>query len=236
MHSHIAGTLDRADELYQELMEEYDRSLREKNVRDRAIQLTHEVCERLRSVLDRTARRYWDLHVAPSLSDKDKKDAKVYFPITTSQQGFNSMMGKWKWKAVRSDHEAIYAYLLALQPFVDKAANKWLPLIDNLAIQGKHIDLVPQTKTEQRRTTVRSGSGAVSWTSGVRFSGNVRVMGARVNPATQRIDQTPGVTETVENWVSFVIDGTGTNAAGFCKKACKKTREVVTEMSKQFGL
>ena len=236
MHKNIAATLDRADEVYQELMEEYDRSLREQHVSDRAIQLTHEVCERTRSALDRTVRRYWDIHVAPSLTEEDSKKAKVYFPITESQEAFDSMMGKSRWKALRTDNQPIYDYLLSLQPFVDRKANKWLPLIDRLAVHSKHIDLVPQTRTEQRRVTVRGRGGSVSYGPGVTFGPGVQIMGAAVNPATQRIEPTPDVTEAVVNWISFVIDGTGTNAAGFCKKACEKTREVVTEMSDQFGL
>ena len=112
MHKNIAGTLDRADELYKELMTEYDRSLLAQSVSDRAVQLTHEVAGALRSVLDRTARRYWDQHIAPSLSETDRDNAKIYFPITASQHGFDSMMGKWKWKTLRADHEAIYIFLL----------------------------------------------------------------------------------------------------------------------------
>ena len=71
MHHYLEGTLDRADELFRELMAEYDRSLSSKRVSNRAVQLTHEVCERLRGVLDRVAHRYWDLHISPNLSEAD---------------------------------------------------------------------------------------------------------------------------------------------------------------------
>ena len=40
------------------------------------MQLTHEVRERLRSVLDRVTRRYWEQHVAPSLSEDDRQAAR----------------------------------------------------------------------------------------------------------------------------------------------------------------
>lgn len=56
MHSNIKASLDRADELLKELLAEYNKSLHNKDVSARATQLTHEVCERLRSVLDRLAR------------------------------------------------------------------------------------------------------------------------------------------------------------------------------------
>ena len=235
MHENIAGTLDRAEELYQELMAEYDRSLSEKSVRPRAIQLTHEVCERLRSVLDRVARRYWDIHISPALSEADHKAGQVYFPITQDQAGFDSVLGRWRWKSVRQQHQAVYDFLEKLQPF-SHSNNRWLSILRDIAVQGKHIDLVPQTRTEERRTTVRGASGAVSWNQGVRFSGNIRVMGAPINPETQRILPTPGVTETVEIWVSFLLAEYNVNAAGFCKSAYEETRRIAAGMSKEFGL
>ena len=68
------------------------------------------------------------------------------------------------------------------------------------------------------------------------FGGGVSVMGAPINPATQRIVPTPGVTEKIETWVSFVIEGYHVNAAGFCKEACQKTRKIAEEMTGVFGL
>lgn len=55
-------------------------------------------------------------------------------------------------------------------------------------------------------------------------------MGAPVDPRTQRIVPTPGVTEQVEIWVSFVLEGYGVNALGFCREACQKTRVLIEEI------
>ena len=181
MHKDIAGTLERADELYQELMQEYERSLLDKNVSDRAVQLTHEVCERLRSILDRSARRYWDLHVAPSLSEADREAASIYFPIAPDRRGFDSMLGRWRWKAVRQDHLPVCDYLLATQPFSSET-NHWLTVLHDLAVKGKHIHLVPQKRIQTWSSTLEMGpgggvvfgpgGGAVNFTSqGVTFSG-----------------------------------------------------------------
>ena len=185
-------------------------------------------------VVDST-RRYWDKHIAPSLSEADRKAANVYFPIAPDQGGLDSILGRWRWKTVRDDHEAIYVYLLALQPFVNEA-NKWLAVLNDLAVKGKHIDLVPQVRIEQRRVTVSGAGGSVSWGPGVTFGSGVSVMGAPINPATQRIEPTEGVTEKIETWVSFEIAEHRVNAAGFCKEACTKTRQIATEMADQFGL
>ena len=147
----------------------------------------------------------------------------------------DSILGRWRWKAVRAQNQAIYDYLLAQQPF-HNAGNSWLAVVDDLAIAGKHIDLVPQTKTEERRITVSGAGGSVSWGPGVTFGSGVSVAGAPIDPRTQRIIPTPGVTERVELWVSFIINGHNTNAAGLCKEACAGTRRITTEMSDKFGL
>ncbi|WP_075289165.1 hypothetical protein [Pararhizobium arenae] len=233
----IAVSLKRADELLKELREEYDNCLSTRKVSDRAEQLTHEVLERLRSVLDRLARKYWDTHVAPTLSDDDKERALVYFPVTSAQNDFDSVLGRWRWKSVRAHHELVYQWLLAKQPF-QCADNAWLSTLNELAAHGKHIDLAPQKTVEEvRQATVQNQHGArVSYGPGVKFGPGVVLAGAQVDPKTQRIVPTAGVTETIEVWVSFVIDKYGINALAFCSGSVDKTKAIAEEMSARFGL
>jgi hypothetical protein len=162
MQDNLAVSLDRADELLKELLAEYTKSLDSKEVSARATQLTHEVFERLRSVLDRLARLYWEKKIASQLLEDDRKAATVYFPIAADQNSFDSILGRWRWKTVRDKHQAIYEFLLGHQPFMNKS-NDWLRILHDLAVQGKHIDLVPQTKTEERRITVEREGAKVSW-------------------------------------------------------------------------
>ena len=235
MNDNTAMSLTRADELLTDLLAEYDRSLASKEVSARAVHLTHEVCERLRSVFDRVAHRYWKLRVAPALTAEDRRAASVYFPIATDRNGFDSTLGRWRWRTVRVDHQNLYDFLLDLQPFM-KPTNQWLAILNDLAVQGKHIDLVPQTRTEVRRTTVTGVGGSVSWGPSVIFGPGVRVVGTPIDPATQRVVPTPGVSEKIETWVNFVIQGHGVNAAGFCREACRDTRLITTQMLDKFGL
>jgi len=62
------------------------------------------------------------------------------------------------------------------------------------------------------------------------------VVGAPIDPTTQRVVPTPGVLEEIETWVAFVIQGHGVNAAGFCRDACRDARLTATRMSDRFGL
>ncbi len=259
----LAASLDRADEILKDLLTEYDSCFHSRNVSARAVQLTHEVCEKLNGVLDRTARRYWELCIFPILTEKDRKWAKVYFPITKDKANLDSTMGRWCWNNVRTDHQALYDYLLSQQPF-ENTGNRWIPVIHDLAVNSKHIDLIPQTRHEEviRTTVIGRDGGSVSWgpggmtingpkanigfgpgggaicitSQGAVFSGDVRVMGVPVDTNVQRPLPTAGVIAKVDVWVRFLISGHSDDAAELCRVACIGTRRIVTEMCSLFGL
>lgn len=259
VYDDIEATLESADETLDHLMAEYVRSLQDRVVTGKAKRLTHNVCGQLRSALDITARRYWELHVKPTIPHQDGAKAKVYFPITKSPPAFDTMMGKWQWKSVRESHKAVEDFLRARQPFTG-AHNEWLRIVDELSTSGKHIALIPQTRQEGRGLDVWShdgksraaiGSGGVALSgaklevmpggsimispAGAFFSGDVRV-GSRIDPRTQRIEPTPGVSDRQSIWVSFIIKGYDVEASQFCRDACRNTRELIETMSDSFGL
>ena len=237
MYKPIRDSLVRAEELIRELNDEYDKALHAHEVSDRAVQLTHEVFEKLRGILDRLARRYWEKHISPNIPSSERNRAVVYFPIVADQHSLDSLLGRWRWKTVRHDHQQIYDYLISQQPF-QSSANDELRILNELATTGKHIDLVPQTRTESRRITVSSsGGGKVSWNpDGVRFGPGVQIGGAPVDPLTQRVVPTPGVTEEITVWVSFDIEGYGVNASALCSTLVKRVEEIAEQMSELFDL
>ena len=262
VYENIRVTLESADVTLAKLLKEYESALTAKSVSAKASDLTHLLCMQLRSALDRTAYRYWLLKIAPALSEKDRNEAKsrVYFPGRGTEDSLKSTLGGWGWKFVGQDHQALYDYLLAQQP-----KSKWLTTLFALAVDGKHIDLVPQRRTERRVVNVtKAGGGSVSWgqgetggfigfgpggsigfgpggsisfgPGGVSFSGSVSAMGVPINPATQRVVPATGVTEQVEIWVNFEIEGYGVKADQFCKTARNETWRIIQEMTDQFGL
>lgn len=236
MNTNIEMSMERADELVSDMEEEYNKSLQSRAVSNRAVHFTHEVCERLRSVLDRLARLYWEKHISPLLADEDRPKATIYFPITADKNSFDSVMGRWRWKAIRSQHEALENYLEGLQPFTDKK-NDWLRILNDLAVASKHIDLVPQKRISERRVSVSSPHGStVSYGSGVTFGSGAYIFGAPVDPKTQRIVPTPGVTEREETWVSFLIDGYNVEPLAFCKEASREVRTIANFMHGRFAI
>src|ERR1043166_854656 len=96
VYENIALSLDRADTLLAELLTAYEKSLNQKTVSGDAIERTHDICDKLRGVLARTPRRYWDLHVRPHLTADDQQKAAVYFPVAADQAGFDSTLGRWR--------------------------------------------------------------------------------------------------------------------------------------------
>lgn len=224
--------MDRAEELLNDLENEYNECLSSHIVSERAINITHEVIEKLRNSFDQTMRRFWEKNISPLLSDRDREKARVYFPITDNDlNSFNSILGRGKIRDLNTIHPQIYNFLLDLQPF-KSADNKWLFDLREIANKGKHINLIPQTRIETQRVNVSEPNvGSVSWDpSSVRFGSGVRIMGAPVNPNTQRIVPTPEVTEQIQTWVAFIIEGFSLNALGFCKEAYKKVRTLLEEM------
>ncbi len=238
MHPNIKATLDRADKFIADLRREYDDCLTRKEVTSSVLDLTHIVCERLRSVLDRLANRYWQLHISPSLTADQRKRAKVYFPVTRDEQSFKSVMGMWKCQDIATTHAELQTFLLSKQAFSDAAfAN--LPILGDLTNAGKHVDLVPQvehqqiTRIEVIGPTGRSASYNPSKTS---FGSNVTLVGAPIDPATQRIVPTAGVEERLEIWVKFLIKDFDVDGLVFCATSSSLIRQLAEDMSAKFGL
>jgi hypothetical protein len=227
----IKSILDRADELLNDLGEEYNHCLQASKVTSRAKNITHEILEKLRGALDQTMFQAWEKYVSHNLPDQQRESARVYFPIASDLNSFRSVLGRGGMPNLDNIRIDLYDFLLNRQPFMSKE-NQWLALLSKIAAEGKHIRLTPQKRTEIGRIKVsKSNGGSVSWDpSSVRFGPGVSIVGAPIDPRTQRIVPTPGVTEQREIWVSFILEGYGVNALGFCKEACQKTRVLIEEM------
>jgi hypothetical protein len=236
MYENLKLLLDLAEKRLAELEKEYIRTLTARTVSLEAVQLTHEVCEKLKSALDRVCSRYFLLHVADSLPAIDRDRARIYFPICNDQNSFDSTLGRWRWKSISEDHRDLYNYLLSLQPFT-VSSSLWLSILSELAAESKHIDLVPQKRISEKRTTVTSKQGGtVSWGSGVTFGDGVSILGVAIDAQTQRVIPNNQLKEVIEEWVSFQIQGYGIDALGFCKSACRQVRCIVGDMSSKFRL
>lgn len=232
MDVELESLLDRADELLKDLKKEYENCLFSHKVTERAKNITNEILEKLRNALDQTMWKAWDKYISPYVSDKDREHARVYFPITGDLNSFHSRLGRG-WQNLKHHNKELYDFLLSRQPF-SSGENQWLGLLTKVAAEGKHVRLTPQKRRESRRITVsRNDVGSVSWDqSSIRYAPGVSILGAPIDPKTQRTIPTPSVTEQVEIWVYFTFEGYNVNAFRFCEDACQKTRMLVQDMTK----
>lgn len=229
----LESLLDRSDELLKDLEKEYEKCLHSKEVSERAKNITHEVLEKLRNALDQTMRKAWDKYISPNISGKDRERALVYFPITGDLNSFHSARGRGLWQNLEQLNKELYDFLLSRQPF-SSGENQWLGLLTKVAGEGKHVRLAPQKRKESRRITVsKNDVGSVSWDqSSIRYAPGVSILGAPIDPKTQRTIPTPGVIEQVEIWVYFTFEGNNLNAFRFCEDTCQKTRKLIEDMVK----
>lgn len=231
MANSLIAQFDRVKELISELETEYDKCLDSKEVSDKAKVITHEVIEKLSNILDQIARNLWKRYLIPTLSKSDKKKAIIYFPKSNNRYSFNSIIGRWMVKDLEKVNKKLFDFLISKQPFLNKE-NDWLSILGKLASQ-KHIGLVPQKRQEITHIRYSSPAGTVHFIAEqVKFGPGVSILGAPVNPNTQRIIPTQGVLEKIEKWISFVFEGYNLDALDFCKKSLIKVKGIFEEADK----
>lgn len=227
MDQDIQSQLDRAKELLQELENACNTDLQAKDVSGKTKNLSQEVLLKIRHLLDQSIYKFFEKRYLSHLSEPDKKSAKIYFPIVSKKEDLKSVFGRAKMGNIETDRPDFYKFIDSVQPYNPEYL--WLKHLANYASE-KHIRLTPQTKTETRRVTVSRGGGSVSWGPGVTFGSGVSVMGVPIDPATQMPVPNNIVETKVENWVSFLFEGSDVNVLGLCKKAVEDGENIVKKV------
>lgn len=227
MDEDIQSQLERAKELLQELEKACNSDLQAKNVSGKTKNLSQEVLLKVRHLLDQVVYKFYEKHYLPNLTDSDKKSARVYFPIVSKNDDLKSVFGRAKMNDIETSHQDFYKFIDSVQPYHQDYL--WLQYLAHYASE-KHVRLTPQTKTETKRVTVSRGGGSVSWGSGVTFGGGVSVMGVPIDPATQ-MPVPNNIAETkVENWISFLFEGSNVNVLWLCKKSVDDSEVIVKKI------
>jgi hypothetical protein len=227
MDQDIQSQLDRAKELLQELESACNTDLQAKDVSGKTKNLSQEVLLKIRHLLDQSIYKFFEKYYLPNLSDIDKKSAKIYFPIVSKKEVLKSVFGRAKMRDIETNNQKFYEFISSVQPYNQDYL--WLKYLADFA-NDKHIKLTPETKTEIKRVTVSRGGGSVSWGPGVTFGGGVSVMGVPIDPATQ-MPVPNNITETkVENWVSFLFDGSDVNVFWLCKRSVEDGEKIIKKV------
>jgi hypothetical protein len=208
----IAALIGKCRAALDALKNDYQSSLRAKNISEELKIDIKNILENLRSCLDYIARDIHDKFVAGS-------PPKLYFPIRHTFTAFEQVIAR-DFSGLDQTSPDVYNLLEKVQPYNDD----WLGKFNRLNNNNKHEDLVEQTRTETKQVTVSSkgGGGSVSWGPGVTFGSGVSVMGVPIDPKTQ-LPVPNTTTETkVEIWVDFRFADNEESVLPFLTKSIDK--------------
>ena len=227
MDQDIQSQLDRAKELLQELENACKNDLQAKNVSGKTKNLTQEVLLKIRHLLDQAIYKFFERHYLSDLSDSDKRSARIYFPIVSKREDLKSILGRAKMSDLEMKYCNFYQFLDSIQPYNQDYS--WLRHLADYSSE-KHIRLTPQTKTETRKVTVSRDGGSVSWTPGVTFGKGVSIMGVPIDPSTQLPVSNDLVETKIENWISFLFEGSNVNVLWLCKKSVEHGEGIIQKI------
>jgi len=174
----MQGIFDRADELTQELLQEYGACAQRGEVSERAKNLFHEVLVKVRSALDFAMNRIYNVHSTLPSKKKTAMAKHVLFPICEQEKQFSDNLRKYGLSHLEHDEPDLYRLIRQPQPFATKR-NDFL-LLRELSNLGKHVQLaVQECKLQKGKKVTKQNGSVMKFTEGVTFHRN----GIQVDPS-----------------------------------------------------
>lgn len=222
----VAVRLKAAERGLAELVPQYEAALRAKTLPPEIAHAVDRIATDQRPVLDYMAHRL--IEIAGGARTRDSQ-----YPLCDSPAGFATQHPR-RLPEVGARRPDLLGAVEARQPY--QPGYDWLRRLNQLANDSKHVDLVPQARTEQRRSEVRSAGGSVSWGPGVTFGNGVTVGGAPIDPRTQRpAFLPPGTTYTETTYVDWLLPD-GHSAVGSLQTFQIELDRLVRELAGVAGL
>lgn len=231
----IESQIERAEELLEELEDSAKEDLTQKNVSEKTRNLTQEILVKMRTVFDQTMRKFYELHIEPTLSSSDKKRARVYFPIVPKQIDLLPFLGRGMMKELDITHSAVYNLLDSVQPY--KPGYEWMTHFKVYANE-RHIRLTPQKRVESKRLVLGGDTANISIGEGAKIvlgrGASIRIGGKRISGGqsistkSKTVRGDPGIAK-LERWISFTFEETGINSINLCKTVVIEGKKIVTE-------
>jgi hypothetical protein len=221
--SSIEALLRKSQATLINLKRDYAASLHQKVVSDDLKVDIKNIFENLRSCLDYLAHELFE-----GICGNAKLPDRLYFPIRSSRVEFNKVMNR-DYVGLEKANKAVFDFLESVQPY----NNPWLGNFNQLNNENKHLDLVEQTRTEERHVAVSApGGGSVSWGPGVTFGGGVSVMGVPIDPRTQLPIPNNQVNTQITTWVDFKFKENGLSAMLFVEDSIKQVQRIFDDLKK----
>ncbi len=223
----VGARLRAASRAIEELESEYQRSLSAKAISETMQIGVDTVVHNQRSSLDYLANRL--VEAATGAPAK-----KVYWPMQPSEAEYEGKLEQ-NLPGLRAARPDVEAAVKARQRW--QAGMEWMGRLNALRNPGTHVDLLPQTRVESRRREVTGqGGGGVSWGPGVTFGSGVSVMGAPMDPRTQRPAFLPqGVTYQETVYIDWLLPD-GRSALGSLREFQDALEALVGQLATVAGL
>lgn len=201
----------------------YHSSLESKNIDPKLKIQIKNYLENLRSILDYLGKEVNERYC--------KRKTRAYFPMGfDSPTKFKKFMDNL-YPGLAASNIELFNIIESFQRYTEGSPNT-LSLFSTLVNENKHAILSHQTRKETKRITVsRPNGGSVSWSpDNVRFGRGVYIVGAPINPSTQRIVPTDGVNEKLELWISFHFEAISREVLSFLREILTLVESITTTL------
>lgn len=222
----LLSQIERVKELNSELKKELQNNLSSNEVTLKSRNITEEVFVKLRTILDKTIFYYL------SRNNYNVNLSKVYFPISKTQNDFNSVIINYGLNNLSQDCPICYSYILGFQPFSSKD-KEILTILQEKGSKEKHQFLIKEKKeTTYARTTFHSSTGNVSWSrQNAHFGNGVQVLGVPINPTTQEPAFIPPTHQLIRHYeISIKLADKDLEISSLCDSLIKLVEEIVNKI------
>ena len=133
MDKDIKSQIERAKKLFGELKASCKKDLENKSISDDTKNLTPEILQKMRGLLDQSLYSFFEKNIAPKLSENEKGKARIYFPITAKKENLKSILGWGKMTNLETDYPKVFNFLDSIQPY--NKGYEWLGEFNEFARQ-----------------------------------------------------------------------------------------------------
>ena len=218
----MRGIFDRADELLQDLAQEYQACAQVSKVSERVKNLFHEVLVKVRSALDFAMNRIYSKHSTLRGKAKIKRGRNVGFPIYEDKDKFDNKLESLGLSHLETDNPGLYGKLLKSQPF--ETGTQKLMNFRDLSNLGKHVKFARQDCKVQNAKKITATNGAFAIFSV--GSGCFDKQGKPVGPAADsKVEEVELATFTLSHKSGRVWE-----PCFFCQEFCLSTRRYIESL------
>ena len=222
----ITSMFNRAEELIGDLMKEYKKCIESGNISEKAKNITHEIIEKYRNILDHSFRIYWDKKYLCLYKDEH---VPVYFPIYEKRSSFENRLEWQKMKNLKNKDPHMYDFLLNHQVFTNKKY-QWLFDLSRMVGKGKHERFSEQVRKDFNIHLIESFGGKMSWAEDL---GKIReiddVKDKMIDEMIQRAKINPSISHKIRKSVSFRLKDDERDAITFLEATRTKMFSLISE-------